>query len=190
MNYHIIVPAEQHTTAWSGGLTRELYLQEPTSSYKQRNFTLRISTATVEAETSIFTNLPEYQRCLMVLSGQVSLRHGPGEFQRLQPFQPHYFDGGVTTISQGICQDFNVMWHKEAPFQITIQCITRENWQHSTVGTDFFYAYDGDFLLYADTEEILLKKGELLHIQGSMAYKLKQINQQSTHLIHIALNQK
>lgn len=56
------------TTAWSGGTTTELFLWPEDGSYKDRRFSVRISTALVELEESDFTPLPGVKRFLTPLS--------------------------------------------------------------------------------------------------------------------------
>lgn len=58
---------------WSGGQTRELLLLPEGSSYGRRDFSVRISSASVNAEESEFTLLPGVRRFLSVLEGRVSL---------------------------------------------------------------------------------------------------------------------
>lgn len=100
---------EQHTTEWSGGTTTELYLYPPDGSYKERKFLVRLSTAICRDENSVFTKLSDTQRILMVLDGEISLSHGDGKWEGLKPGEQISFSGEENTISQGTCQDFNLM---------------------------------------------------------------------------------
>lgn len=94
---------------WSGGSTTELYLDPPQASYAQRNFGVRVSSATVECERSQFTALPGVERIILPLRGQLHLYYeGHGE-KLLQPFEQDRFDGGWHTESIGKATDFNVM---------------------------------------------------------------------------------
>lgn len=106
----IIKKAEDFiTTNWSGGSTTELYIYPEESKYADRNFDFRLSTATVEVEQSTFTPLPGISRTLMVLKGQMELRHENEHSKLLKPFDIDEFDGGWKTKSQGCCVDFNLM---------------------------------------------------------------------------------
>ena len=111
-----IIPAqEQKTAAWAGGKTIELLIFPPDSSYQARDFSVRISSATVELERSDFTALPGFTRYIMPLRGRMKLEHpaddgvatSPGA--DLAPFSVHRFDGGRQTVSHGTCTDFNLM---------------------------------------------------------------------------------
>ena len=45
------------TSKWSGGSTTELFIWPKDASYAERRFNIRISTATVDVESSTFTRL-------------------------------------------------------------------------------------------------------------------------------------
>lgn len=94
---------------WSGGTTTELIIYPQSSSYGERNFDFRLSTATVETDYSEFTPLPGIRRTLMVLSGSMKLEHEDQHLVNLKPFDFDIFDGGWTTKSYGKCTDFNLM---------------------------------------------------------------------------------
>ena len=98
--------------AWQGGKTFELAIGPEGTSYTERNFGFRISSATVDADASVFTSLPDYDRCLMPLSDALQLYHEDGAPIRLEPFQTYCFDGGRDTRSVGRAQDFNLMLRK------------------------------------------------------------------------------
>lgn len=53
MEIKIIDESQFSTSVWSGGKTTEMYLYPQDASYKERNFLFRISSATVEDETSV-----------------------------------------------------------------------------------------------------------------------------------------
>lgn len=100
---------KQNTQNWSGGTTTELYLYPPNGNYKKRDFLIRLSTAVCKDEKSSFTKLPETERILMVLNGEVLLSYEDGRSVKLYPGEQDTFDGGKETISHGKCQDFNLM---------------------------------------------------------------------------------
>ncbi len=94
---------------WSGGTTTELFIYPEGATYEDRNFKFRLSTATVETNTSEFTPLKGIKRTLMVLHGQLKLKH-EGQYEKeLSLLQKDQFDGGWNTSSEGICVDFNLM---------------------------------------------------------------------------------
>lgn len=97
---------------WQGGKTFELAIGPEGTHYADRDFGFRISSATVDAEASVFTSLPDYDRYLMPLSDALQLYHEDGAPIRLEPFQTYCFDGGRDTRSVGGAQDFNLMLRK------------------------------------------------------------------------------
>ena len=98
--------------AWQGGKTFELAIGPEGTRYADRNFGFRISSATVDADASVFTLLPDYDRFLMPLSDALQLFHEDCAPVRLEPLQTCFFDGGLHTRSVGRAQDFNLMLRK------------------------------------------------------------------------------
>lgn len=100
------------TTEWSGGMTTELSIAPEGSIYADRDFMWRLSSATVELEESDFTCLPDYDRIIMTLKGDISLSHNNDNWIDLPEFTPHAFDGKDETVSKGKVIDFNLMLRK------------------------------------------------------------------------------
>lgn len=97
---------------WSGGKTTQLAISPKEAVYADREFLWRLSSATVELEESDFTPLPDYNRLISVLEGEMRLDHGGEETVHIQPYTVYSFDGGVPTHSEGRCVDFNLMLRK------------------------------------------------------------------------------
>lgn len=114
MTLTLLTPADYVTTAWSGGSTTQLAIAPPGASYAERSFLWRISSATVELDESEFTPLPDYNRYISTLRGDMLLSHNGGAERRLRPGDVHFFDGGDSTRSRGRCTDFNLMLRKGA----------------------------------------------------------------------------
>lgn len=100
------------TTRWSGGATTELLIRPRGAAYAQRAFLCRVSSATVELPESTFTALPDYNRLIATLEGEIDLIHDDGPSIHLRPYEVHAFDGGSATVSRGRCRDFNLMLRK------------------------------------------------------------------------------
>jgi len=66
MGYEVklITKEQQKTSKWSGGTTTQLAIYPEDADYGKRNFTWRLSTATVEAAESVFTSLPGIDRII------------------------------------------------------------------------------------------------------------------------------
>lgn len=96
---------------WSGGQTAEIALWPPETSYASRDFLWRLSSASVECESSVFTSLPDYNRIIALLGGELTLDVA-GETVPLALCQPYCFDGGTPVTSRGRAVDFNLMLRK------------------------------------------------------------------------------
>ena len=105
----IIKKQGQKTSKWSGGETTQLYIYPENSSYEKGNFKWRISCSTIEIDKSKFTKLPNIQRKLMLLDGNLILKHENCEEVNLNKFDIHTFSGELDTISYGKGIDFNLM---------------------------------------------------------------------------------
>ena len=105
-------PADYTVSDWSGGRTVQLSIGPEGERYADRKFLWRISSATVELETSEFTALPDYERLIAPIRGEMILSHNGGEEILLRPFDVHRFDGADLTVSKGKCTDFNLMLRK------------------------------------------------------------------------------
>lgn len=112
MEYELFTTENFKTTTWSGGTTTELYLEPAGRSYAERDFTFRLSSATVDDEVSTFTALPGVRRVITPLDSPLEIKHGSEAGITLQPFELYHFDGGVKTTSRGKTRDFNVMYRE------------------------------------------------------------------------------
>lgn len=98
---------------WSGGTTTEIFIHPEDAVYAERDFVFRISTALVEAESSDFTSLPDHNRLIASIEGEMRLTHGGGEETRIIPLDTVYrFDGGAPTHCEGRARDLNLMLKK------------------------------------------------------------------------------
>ncbi len=104
-----LTPKDYKTTEWSGGTTTQIAIFPPEALYAKRDFLWRVSSASVELEESEFTALPDYERLISILEGELVLSHNGGPELGLAPFQVHRFSGADATRSRGRCTDFNLM---------------------------------------------------------------------------------
>jgi len=112
LDYNLIKKEQFKTSKWSGGTTTELCIYPENSEYQNRDFTWRISSATVDLETSKFTTLSDYDRIIMVLKGKLVLQHDEGDSITLNELDQYKFDGNANTESKGKVTDFNLMMRK------------------------------------------------------------------------------
>ncbi|MDR1048301.1 MAG: HutD family protein, partial [Synergistaceae bacterium] len=62
MKHDVKKRASLRVAAWSGGSTTELFIYPGDADLAKRNFELRVSSATVEAEESLFSSFAGYVR--------------------------------------------------------------------------------------------------------------------------------
>ncbi len=98
------------TSAWAGGTTTELFIWPEGADYGKREFSFRVSSATVALAESDFTPLPGVQRWITPISGGFTLTH-PGKAPvAMAPLaQPYRFSGAEATHCVGQATDFNLM---------------------------------------------------------------------------------
>lgn len=94
---------------WSGGETRELFLFPSGTSYKDRNFALRLSSATIELPTSTFTHLQGVKRFITPITHPFLLEVNGNAPFLLSPFEVFEFSGNDEVRSYGMSVDFNLM---------------------------------------------------------------------------------
>ena len=97
---------------WSGGKTIQLAIYPEGCDYADRDFLWRISSATVDLPESDFTALPDYQRYITPIAGEMTLCHDGGARIPVPVGMIHAFDGAADTHSWGRCTDFNLMLRK------------------------------------------------------------------------------
>lgn len=113
MNFRIYKKEQQKESSWSGGKTRELAIFPEEANYLDRDFLWRLSTANSDLEESSFTKLPDYDRILMVLEGDVVLAHGDQRSAHLGEREQDQFDGAVKTRCYGrLIRDYNLIYRK------------------------------------------------------------------------------
>ncbi len=113
MQLRVIKKEQQLESSWSGGKTWELAIFPEGAKYLDRDFIWRLSTANSEREESSFTKLPDYDRILMVLEGDVVLAHGEERTAHLQTLEQDTFDGAVKTKCYGrLIRDYNLIYAK------------------------------------------------------------------------------
>lgn len=169
MSALLIKSNSSKTKKWSGGDTTELFISPKGSSYLNRDFDYRISTATVEVEKSVFTSLNHVSRILMVLEGKMKLTHNGEHESVLGPFDSDHFEGSWETLSEGTCIDFNLMLRNGKKGEVGVLEIEDEALSYDFYEPVmlFLYLYKGDALAFLNEEEYRLSEGDLLQMDGS-----------------------
>lgn len=108
-----ITPQDFVVSKWSGGKTTQIAIDPPGAVYADRDFHFRLSSATVELEESDFTSLPDYDRIIAPVEGQLSLYYNESEAPVvLRELECDAFDGAWKTRSCGRVVDYNLMTRK------------------------------------------------------------------------------
>ncbi|MCL1993690.1 MAG: HutD family protein [Spirochaetes bacterium] len=162
----LVRKSEQNISNWSGGSTTELFIYPAGSSYKARDFEIRISSATVDQTPSTFTNLPGYHRVLMPLSAPLKLvfeEHGGAE---LAPFGTCEFEGEWNTVSHGLCTDIGIML--AAGWQGSLKAVGTGK-HECPPGFSAVYALDDSVQVKADGQAHSLMPGDFLLLESPPA---------------------
>ena len=107
-----ITQEEYRLSNWSGGTTTQLLIWPQNADYQSKDFSFRISSATVELEESVFTHLPKVHRFLSILDGelQLNVKHDSEEnVLTLKEKEIFEFEGDWEVKSKGQVRDFNLM---------------------------------------------------------------------------------
>jgi environmental stress-induced protein Ves len=108
MNITLLPKKDSTASIWSGGLTYEYMIYPKTANYTDRDFVFRISSATIEEESSVFTKFKDYYRYLVMLDNclhiEVNKEKKIYEKYEIMEFNS---DDEVTSYTKGI--DFNWM---------------------------------------------------------------------------------
>ncbi len=188
MNLILHPISSSKTISWASGTSTELFVFPPDGNFQTRAFDFRISTATVEAEETNFSDFSGLTRILLVLNGNLTLIHEGRYTKELKTFDQDRFDGSWKTKSKGKVQDFNVMFTEkyEAKVshslyfqddQIELDLITKHN---------FFFIYNGKFEINGQ----LACAGDLVEIQTSKPEKVSICCLESGNMIESSIELK
>jgi len=168
----IVKKSQYRTSQWSGGTTTELLIYPSGSSYSERSFKWRLSSAKVEAPESVFTSLPGITRHIMVTEGQIILEHENHYKKVLDTFQQDCFMGDWETISRGKATDFNLMLAQGFSGSLEVCFLKAGEQVDINLGkekkvTNVFYALNGDLLVEIDKNIFNIEEKDLFHITQS-----------------------
>ncbi len=112
MIFKAITPDTYITSDWAGGKTTQIAIDPPEALYADRTFNFRLSSATVLLDESDFTPLPDYNRIIAPVAGQLQLIFNGDEAVVLDEMALCSFDGAWQTRSKGRVTDYNLMTRK------------------------------------------------------------------------------
>lgn len=184
----IIKKQGQKISKWSGGETTQLYIYPENSSYENKNFKWRISSAKVEMEESTFTKLPNIQRKLMVIDGDLILKHKNNSKVKLNKFDVTSFSGDWDTVSYGKAIDFNLMTNQDCKGELEyIKIKSYIDIKAKEILNENNYRYEAK-IFYSLNEEfdIILESGKILTVEkGDLAIiKFKKNSKEKVKLIN------
>ena len=167
---------------WSGGTTTQLYIYPENELYENKNFKFRISSAKVELEESIFTNLPNIKRKIMVLEGKLKLIHENHHSIVLEKFDQDTFYGDWNTKSYGKVIDFNLMLSENTDGIMEYinleneKTINYDNNNEYKSLTEVFYCVKGKINISINDKCEQLETGDVAIIKNNDKLKIKLNN--------------
>ncbi|HEY1031421.1 MAG TPA: HutD family protein [Flavipsychrobacter sp.] len=141
MNVVQLTAKERTTINWASGTSTEIFIYPSNATFAERNFLFRISTATVEAETSTFTFFEGITRHLMLLKGELELIHVGRYTKHLKPYEQDVFSGEWDTHSKGKVTDFNLMLKNGATGTLIHHYTAAQASTTYTADSDYYFLY-------------------------------------------------
>ncbi|MBS1782075.1 MAG: HutD family protein [Bacteroidetes bacterium] len=175
------------TIKWASGTSTEIFIFPNKASFAERNFMFRISTATVEAEESTFTHFAGITRHLMILKGEMELKHETQYTKHLKAFDQDTFSGEWNTSSIGRVTDFNLMLQNGIKGSLTHQFITKGEKLSIQSNSDFSFVFlaKGTATYKADEK---IDTNDLLRIPNGMSCLIQSVTDCDWIIIKVFLN--
>ena len=160
-------------STWKGGKTEELCIVPEDASLQERNFDLRISSATIDLERSEFSDFTGYRRYLMKLEGDITLLIDDKTII-IKGDEAFEFMGNekVISISKEPSRDFNVIIKKDKKADISIKeneklntrrgeyIFSLEKAKINDIDVDKYSLYETD-----DNDTTIILQGKFIHIR-------------------------
>ena len=160
----VISKEEYQVSKWSGGVTKQIYIWPERANYQERNFTFRISSATVDLPESDFTYLEGVTRYLTTLTGSLELTFEGEETIFLDNKEVVCFDGGNKVHCVGTATDYNLML-KGSEGKMYRKVLNGQ--EEMEKGKEYFlYTTKDAVLSFSDKQKVCMKEGECCHIKG------------------------
>lgn len=156
-------------STWKGGKTEQLCIVPEDASLQERNFDLRISSATIDLERSEFSDFTGYRRYLMKLEGDIRLLIDDKSII-IRDDEAFEFMGDekVISISKEPSRDFNVIIKKDKKADISIE----ENKKLNTNKGEYIFSLEKARINGKDVDKYALyeTEGEEINLQGKFIY--------------------
>ena len=158
-------------STWKGGKTEQLCIVPENASLQERNFDLRISSATIDLERSEFSDFRGYRRYLMKLEGDITLLIDDKTIiiKRDEAFE-FMGDEKVISLSKEPSRDFNVIIKKDKKADISI----KENEKLNTNKGEYIFSLEKakingkdvyKYALYETDDESINLEGRPIYIK-------------------------
>ncbi|NLD10437.1 MAG: HutD family protein [Clostridiales bacterium] len=171
MDYKVLKNEDFNISNWTGGKTRQLSIYPADGSYLDRTFVWRLSSATCDLEESNFSKLPDYDRVLVVLKGQVVLAHEDVRAARLSELEQDRFSGAYKTKSFGKITDYNLMVRKGNEGFLDVIDLTEEvmtpeveSYPAFQLATQAFFVRDGYATVTINGKTVMVQEDQQLVI--------------------------
>ena len=109
MKQKVIHASDVIRKKWSGGVSSQYYIYPEGADRSTGEYAFIVTSATVELETSTFSDYTGFDRVIMSITKPYTLVHNEEEVCHLQPFEPHAFTGEESTRSEGVYTDCNLI---------------------------------------------------------------------------------
>lgn len=158
-------------STWKGGKTEQLCIVPEDASLQERNFDIRISSATIDLERSEFSDFTGYRRYLMKLEGDIRLLIDDKSII-IRDDEAFEFMGDekVISISKEPSRDFNVIIKKDKKADISI----KENEKFNTNKGEYIFSLEkakingnevDKYALYEADDENINLEGRFIYIK-------------------------
>lgn len=158
-------------STWKGGKTTQLCIVPENASLQERNFDLRISSATIDLERSEFSDFRGYRRYLMKLEGDITLLIDDKTIiiKRDEAFE-FMGDEKVISLSKEPSRDFNVIIKKDKKADISI----KENEKLNTNKGEYIFSLEkakingnevDKYAIYETDDESINLEGRFIYIK-------------------------
>jgi environmental stress-induced protein Ves len=167
--------------SWASGTSTELFICPPDGNFQTRAFDFRISTATVEAEETNFSDFSGLTRILLILNGKLTLIHEGRYSKELDTFDQDRFDGSWNTRSKGKVQDFNIMFNENYDASV-LHLALQANKSHEITldeSKTFLFIFNGKFEINGQ----LVSAGDLIEFQNDYPEKMNLFCIESGNII-------
>ncbi len=143
---------------WSGGKTWTYYISPKNATLQERNFDIRISSASVETEQSTFSDFSGYKRYISVLTEPITLEIN-GHKKLVDSNTIVEFSGSDHVISYGKTSDINVFVKDDTAANV-----------YFASGT-----ITGPLLAFGDDCLFVLNKGEKIALKHALCVEINNL---------------